>query len=146
MRKVPCHGSAPFVYMDTCFNNGELPGTSSLKKRLDRKLEMEGLKISTSCVNLLNNGLDIFMKRLVEPCLDLVASRSKRTLHNQVYHQAKFIINGIRPIYIQNPKRLFFVSMLDLQVAMESNLRILGPDWSLQLEEVSLRATKVTAE
>ncbi|CAA2975042.1 Transcriptional coactivator [Olea europaea subsp. europaea] len=148
MRKMLCHGSAPFVYMDTCFNNGELPDTSSLKKRLERKLDMEGLKLSTSCVHLLNNGLNIFMKRLVEPCLHLAASRSECTLHNQVYHQTKSIVNGIRPMsYIENSERLFFVSMLDFQVAMESNPRIIGADWPVLLEEVSLHASKVhTAE
>lgn len=141
-RKVLRHGSAPFNYIDTCFNNGELPDTSSLKKCLELNLEMEGLKVSKSCANLLNNGLDIFMKRLIEPCLDLAASRWERTHHNQAHHQAKSIINGMRPMsYIQNP--LFSVSMLDFRVAMELNPRILGEDWAVQLEEVSLRASEV---
>ncbi|KAI3462698.1 hypothetical protein Pfo_019361 [Paulownia fortunei] len=115
-RKVLSHGSSPFVDIDTCYNNGELPDTSSLSKRLEQKLGMEGLNVSRDCVNLLNNGLDVFMKRLLKPC-------------------ATSVLNGMRPLtYVQNSNRLFSVSITDFRVAMESNPRILGEDWPVQME------------
>lgn len=124
-RKVLRNGSAPAFYSQTCHSSGELPETSSLKKRLEQKLEMEGLKISTDCVSLLNNGLDVFLKRLVRPCLQLAGSRSQHS--------------HLRPMrYIQKPNRSFSASMLDFRVTMESNPRILGEDWPVQLEKVCL--------
>ncbi|KAA8522611.1 hypothetical protein F0562_013028 [Nyssa sinensis] len=73
-RKVLRTGSSTAFYTDTCHNSGELPGTSSLKIRLEQKLAMEALNISVDCVNLLNIGLDVYLKRLIKPCLELAAS------------------------------------------------------------------------
>ncbi|KAJ4714747.1 Transcriptional coactivator Hfi1/Transcriptional adapter 1 [Melia azedarach] len=102
-------------YAEACHKRGELPDTNSLRKRLERKLEVEGLKVSVDCANLLNNGLDVFMKRLIKPCLHLAESRS---VHKDT---------DPRP-------RCFSASKLDFQVAVELNPRILGNDWPSQLE------------
>ncbi|KAL2499603.1 hypothetical protein Adt_25153 [Abeliophyllum distichum] len=140
IRKVLSYGSSPYLNANTCYNTGELPDTRSLRKRLEHKLETEGLNISANCVNLLNNGLDMFMKKLLQPCLDLAASRSELKLPNNVHHQA---INGMGPLpYLRKHNRLFSVSMLDFRVAMESNPSILGEDWPVQLEKVSLGASE----
>ncbi|CAK9186277.1 unnamed protein product [Ilex paraguariensis] len=142
-RKVLRSGSAPSFNIDTCHNNGELPDTSSLKKRLGQKLEMEGLEISLDCVNLLNSGLDIFMKRLMKPCLEFASSRSEHKHLNQICFQAPSGCNGIRPkAYVPNPNKSFSASLLDFRVTMESNPRILGEDWPVQLEKVFLRASE----
>ncbi|KAK9749568.1 hypothetical protein RND81_02G135100 [Saponaria officinalis] len=63
------------VHVETCLGNGELPDTGSLKRQLDQKLEKDGMKVSVDCVNLLNNGLDTFLKRLIKPSLELASSR-----------------------------------------------------------------------
>lgn len=142
-REMSSHGSSAFVDVETCYNNGELPDTSSLSKRLKQKLGMEGLNVSTDCVNLLNNGLDVFMKRLLKPCVDLASSRSESKVPNKVYHEARSVINGMRPLtHVQNSSRLFSVSMTDFRVAMESNPLILGEDWPVQLEKVLLCASE----
>ncbi|KAF2294563.1 hypothetical protein GH714_012622 [Hevea brasiliensis] len=60
---------------ETCLHTGELPDTRSLRSRLEQKLEMEGISVSVDCVNLLNNGLDMYLKRLIEPCMGLASSR-----------------------------------------------------------------------
>ncbi|KAI3451941.1 hypothetical protein Pfo_008606 [Paulownia fortunei] len=137
-RKVLCHGSSPFIDLDTCYNNAGLPDTSSLRKRLEQRLGMESLNVSTYCVNLINNGLDVFLKRLLKPCLDLAASRSECKLPNKVHHQAS-VVNGMRPLTCAQKSS---VSMTDFQVAMQVNPRILGEDWPVQLENVSLRASE----
>ncbi|GFP96108.1 hypothetical protein PHJA_001754900 [Phtheirospermum japonicum] len=99
---------------NTCYNESGLPDTSALMKRLEQKLAVEGLNISTCCVNIINNGLDAFLKRLIKPCLDLA---------------------GTRPL--QKP----YVSMMDFEVAMRSNPRILGENWPLVLEKVAFGAS-----
>ncbi|CAI9752897.1 unnamed protein product [Fraxinus pennsylvanica] len=76
IRKVFSYGSSPYLNAETCYYTGELPNISSLRKRLEQKLETKGLNISANCVNLLNIGMDMFVKRLPQSCLDLAASRS----------------------------------------------------------------------
>lgn len=136
-RKASCPGSFPYADLDTCYNNAVLPDTGSLKKRLEQTLEMEELAVSTDCVNLLNNGLDVFMKRLLKPCLDLAASRSEFKVPNKVHHLAS-TVNGIRPaVHMQRSS----VSITDFHVAMQSNPWVLGEDWPVQLEKAYLRAS-----
>ncbi|KAL9229823.1 hypothetical protein vseg_005251 [Gypsophila vaccaria] len=108
------------VNVDTCHRNSELPDTSSLKKRLEQKLEKEGMRVSVDCVNLLNNGLDTFLKRLIKPSLQLTISRV-----------------GSKELYQMNGEASS--TMLDFRTAMELTPQILGEDWPMQLERVCLR-------
>ncbi|XP_055806440.1 uncharacterized protein LOC129875031 [Solanum dulcamara] len=137
-RKVVCHRSAPLHGIETCNSTRELPDSSSLKKWLEQKSETEGVQISTDAIKVLNSGLDVFLKRLIKPCLDLAGSKSQ---HKRIHDQALSVSNKTRPIkYIQKPSDLFSVSMLDFRSAMELNPRILGEDSRIQLEKVSLHA------
>ncbi|CAI9766855.1 unnamed protein product [Fraxinus pennsylvanica] len=137
-RKVLLNESPPY---ENCCSTGELPDTSSLRKRLEQKFKTEGMNVSTDCAGLLNNGLDVFLKRLIKPCLDLSASRSEHQLDDKVHHQDMSVKNKMGSTYVKKPNRSFSVSILDFQVAMESNPRILGEDWPVQLENVSFRAS-----
>ncbi|KAM7516462.1 hypothetical protein LguiA_006045 [Lonicera macranthoides] len=143
-RKMLRNGSDPAFHSQTCHNSSELPETSSLKIRLEQKLEMEDLKISTDCVSLLNNGLDVFLKRLIKPCLELAGSRSKHKHLSQVHYQAASGSNGMMSPtrYVQKPHRSFSASMLDFRVAVESNPRLLGEDWPAQLEKICLHSVE----
>ncbi|KAI5325215.1 PREDICTED: Transcriptional coactivator Hfi1/Transcriptional [Prunus dulcis] len=139
-KKLLIKGSGPAIYNDTCQSSGELPDTSSLRKRLEQKLAMEGMGISEDCANLLNNGLEIFLKRLIKPCLDLAGSRSLDKHIDQGHSQASS--NGMRPVrYIQRPTRPSSASILDFQVAMDLNPLLLGEDWPTKLEKVCLHAS-----
>lgn len=141
-RKLLSYGSAPAVLNQSCYSSGELPGNSSLKARLDQKLESEGSKISKDGVNLLNAGLDVFLKGLLKPCLQLAGSRSEHNHFNQVRNQAESGVNVIRPMRnAQNPVRSFSASMLDLRVAMELNPQILRSDGPLHLQKISMGAS-----
>ncbi|KAL3646385.1 hypothetical protein CASFOL_011565 [Castilleja foliolosa] len=97
-----------------CYNDTGLPDTSALMKRLEQKLVVEGLNVSTCGVHMINNGLDVFLKRLIKPCLDLAGTR---------------------------PEPKSYVSMKDFEVAMRSNPRILGENWPLVLEKVVFGAS-----
>ncbi|KAL6219014.1 hypothetical protein ACLB2K_012221 [Fragaria x ananassa] len=120
----------------TCQNCGELPDTRSLRGRLQQKLEMEGMTVSTDCLNLLNNGLDAYLKRLIEPCIRLAGSRHEKEQPNSLYiHGSNGMIG--RGDMLREAK---YATMVDFRAAMELNPQILGGDWATQLEKISLRA------
>ncbi|PIN15271.1 hypothetical protein CDL12_12077 [Handroanthus impetiginosus] len=113
------------TFGETCESRGELPDTGSLRGRLEKKLALDGVGISMDCANVLNNGLDVFLKRLIEPCVGLAGSRC-RDLGTRS--------NGKR--LEQRRTQPTAVSLLDFRVAMESNPHLLGEDWSVQLEKI----------
>ncbi|XP_062101840.1 uncharacterized protein LOC133808206 [Humulus lupulus] len=123
--------------LDTCYNNCKLPDTNSLMKRLEQKLEAEGLKISEDCVNLMNNGLDVYLKRLIKPSLAKAGSRSENKHVNQGRSQA---MPGMR--FVEAPTRVYSVSMLDFRVAMEMNPSLLGEEWPTKLEKICLHESE----
>lgn len=100
-------------HVGTCHSSGELPDSVSLKK----KLEEEGLEVSAGFASSLNAGLNVFLKRLIKPCLELAASRSSSS-RGEVCSSS--------------------ISMVDFQVAMELNPSILGENWSTKLEKIRL--------
>ncbi|XP_022752070.1 uncharacterized protein LOC111300719 [Durio zibethinus] len=141
MQKVPWNGLASAS--ETCQCRGELPDSSSLRKRLEQKLENEGLNISVDCINLLNDSLDVFMKRLIKPCLELAGSKNGQNLIDQCHNWSMASLNGMQPVrYTQKQSGSISASMLDFRVAMELNPLILGVDWPTQLEKVCLLASE----
>ncbi|XVF45008.1 hypothetical protein PTKIN_Ptkin02bG0171000 [Pterospermum kingtungense] len=84
---------------------------------------MEGINVAVDCVNLLNNGLDVNMKRLIEACIRLDGLRS-----------------GTLPprSYLQQSTKPFYASMLDFSATMELNPHVLRKDWAMQLEKINL--------
>ncbi|XP_010464088.1 PREDICTED: uncharacterized protein LOC104744687 isoform X2 [Camelina sativa] len=105
-----------------CYSSGELPDSVSLKKSLEDGLGLmeEGLEVSVGFSNLLNAGLDVFLKRLIKPCLELAASRSSSS-QGDVY---------------SSTMGLSAFSLVDFQVAMELNPSLLGEDWPAKLEKI----------
>ncbi|VVB18201.1 unnamed protein product [Arabis nemorensis] len=114
------------VRIRTCYSSGELPDSVSLKKKLedDSSIMEEGLEVSVGFVNSLNAGLDLFLKRLIKPCLELAASRSSS----------------------RGEVRSSAFSLVDFQVAMESNPLILGGNWSAKLEKIRLVTSDLPAD
>ncbi|XAR57725.1 hypothetical protein NMG60_11025973 [Bertholletia excelsa] len=140
-RKVLCNGPASAFYIESCSSSSELPDTNSLKTRLEQKFEKESLAFPMDCVNLLNNGLDVYLKRLIKPCLELAVSKSGND-QRETHKQMMIGLNGMRPMrYALKTKRPISASFLDFQVAMESNPQRLGEDWPIQLEKICLRAS-----
>ncbi|WZZ12618.1 hypothetical protein YC2023_105707 [Brassica napus] len=105
-------------HVGTCYSSGELPDSISLKKKVEEGMEGEGLEVSAGFANSLNAGLNVFLKRLIKPCLELTASRSSS--RGEVCSSSSSI------------------SMEDFKVAMELNPLILGEDWSTKLEKIRL--------
>ncbi|KAG7989956.1 hypothetical protein I3843_02G001200 [Carya illinoinensis] len=143
MRKVLCSGSMTATFTRTCQNGGDILDTSSLRKKLEQKWETEGVKISMDCDNLLNNGLDVYLKRLIKPCLDLAGSRS---IHKHIDQRCSCDIPGLMGMlperYVQKKSEPIFAKMLDFRVTMELNPLIIGADWPIELEKVCLCASE----
>ncbi|OVA00916.1 Transcriptional coactivator Hfi1/Transcriptional adapter 1 [Macleaya cordata] len=139
------------------FDSGGLPDTETLRKRMEQIAGAQGLEgISTDCANLLNNGLDAYLKRLIRSCFELVGARSghestKTPAYKQQPHGK--LINGMWPGQqlqmqssggpmegMQEFRTHCPVSLLDFKVAMELNPQQLGEDWPLLLEKICLHA------
>ncbi|KAG7014950.1 hypothetical protein SDJN02_22581, partial [Cucurbita argyrosperma subsp. argyrosperma] len=127
-------------HVTTCQNGGELPDTRLLRTHLKQKLEMEQIDISVDGVNLLNNALDVYLKRLIEPCLSFSRSRCERLrfTDNQPITGSRI---ALKEQYRHRAQRLN-ASLLDFRVAMQLNPEVLGRDWMSQLEKISLRASE----
>lgn len=113
-----------------CYSSGELPDSVSLKKKLedDSGFMEQGLEVSVGFANTLNAGLDVFLKRLIKPCLELAASRSS-SRQREVCSSSN-----------ASPAS----SLVDFQVAMELNPSILGGDWPAKLEKIACRFGQAT--
>ncbi|XP_010547952.1 PREDICTED: uncharacterized protein LOC104819535 [Tarenaya hassleriana] len=123
--------------LETCQNRGELPDSRTLRSRLERKLEMEGLRMSMDSINLLNNGLDSFLRRVIEPCLNLAHSRCGNEPLREM--DSQFIGNDR---HVKQPRRLSCISVLDFRAAMELNPRVLGEEWPVHLEKICSHASE----
>ncbi|XP_076949883.1 uncharacterized protein LOC143622701 [Bidens hawaiensis] len=115
-RKVSCDDT------DSSYYSGQLQSTSVLENRLKQKSKMEGLDVTTDCVNLLNNGLNSYLKRVIKPTLELARSRC-----------------------IREPGKKLTASLLDFRMATMVDPKILGEDWPVQLEKISLSAFEQSA-
>ncbi|PKI71290.1 hypothetical protein CRG98_008290 [Punica granatum] len=126
-------------------DSGFLPSTGTFRDMLERRLE--GLKVSIDCADLLNRGLDIFLKGLMRPCLMLASSRARNKYKGRESRQSLIGLNSDVPIgCIEKPKRLISASIVDFRVAVESNPTLLGKDWPIQLEKVCLRESEERIE
>ncbi|KAG9130236.1 hypothetical protein Leryth_004297 [Lithospermum erythrorhizon] len=143
-------GSGSTVYLETCQTGGFLPDTRSLRIHLEKKLLREGIGTSVNSVNLLNNGIDVYMKRLIEPCIAMARARFGTDHLKQISDESTIrrtssqIIPGFNGMVqgriAQKPEMEFCANMIDFRVSVESNPRMLGEDWSMQLEKICTRA------
>ncbi|KZV57918.1 hypothetical protein F511_12524 [Dorcoceras hygrometricum] len=138
------------------FSDGALLDSLTLRERMEQitvTQEIEG--VSVDCANILNHGLDSYLKRLITSCVEIVGSRSGHELTrnntHKLHHHMK-LINGVRPAHhyqmlgsgkpweVQEQRTYYPISLQDFRVAMELNPRQLGEDWPLLLEKICTRA------
>ncbi|KAJ1425750.1 Transcriptional coactivator Hfi1/Transcriptional adapter 1 [Sesbania bispinosa] len=153
-KALPVNSTGDFV---SCCDSGRLPGTDALKRRMEQIATVQGLGgVSMECANMLNNVLDVYLKRLIRSCVDLVGARSANELRKLPVSKQQIpgkVINGMWPnnhLHVQSAGGLaepgpehrsqFSVSLNDFKVAMELNPQQLGEDWPLQLEKISMQS------
>ncbi|CAL9119543.1 unnamed protein product, partial [Musa acuminata var. zebrina] len=155
-RSLPLGTTSSSGSLTSNYYHGELCHSEILKKRMEKIAEAHGLEgVALDCSNLLNNGLDAYLKRLIRSCVELLGSKSG---HDHMKHpffqqQAQMTpINGVWPgnhMHAQNSSgslnhmqwlKTHPVSVQDFRIAMELNPQQLGEDWPLLLEKICLHS------
>ncbi|TKY58232.1 SAGA-type complex [Spatholobus suberectus] len=153
-KALPVNSASDFV---SCCDSGRLPDTDTLRRRMEQIAAVQGLGgVSMECSNMLNNVLDVYLKRLIRSCVDLVGARSANELKKLPVSKQQIqgkVINGVWPnnhLHVQSAGGLaepepehrppHSVSLHDFKVAMELNPQQLGEDWPLQLEKISMQS------
>lgn len=139
------------------YDSGELLDTDTLKERMQQIATAHGIEgISMDSVNLLNGGLNVYLKRLIRSSIELVGTRHGHDLvENKIHkhHSHGKLVNGVLPDYhfhVENGNRLsedmgeqrcnFPLSLLDFKVAMWLKPQQLGEAWPLLLEKICTRS------
>ncbi|KAL1353152.1 hypothetical protein HN51_017077 [Arachis hypogaea] len=153
-KAVPVSSSSDFV---SCCDSGSLYDTDTLRRHMQQIAMVQGLGgVSLECANTLNNMVDVYLKRLIRSCVDLVGARttnhSRKPLVSKQQIQGK-VMNGIWPnnlSHVQSVGGLVehepehrppcSVSLHDFKIAMQLNPRQLGEDWPLLLEKISMQS------
>lgn len=154
-RRTPLATSSKCVSTSSC---GALLDSITLRERMNQIAKEHGLEgVPMDCANLLNNGLDSYLKGLIRSCVQLIGARSGHGTmkNNAVKHQAySKPVNGIRPghhhhlqLSTSKPSELSQeqlphsrISLQDFRIAMELNPQQLGEDWPLLLEKICTQA------
>lgn len=135
--------------------SGTLLDSLTLRERMEQIAVAHGLEgVSMDCANLLNNGLDSYLKSIIRSCVQLVGARSghEPTKPNKKHPTYGKLVNGVGPghnlqlsncrplevIQEHTPRNL--ISLQDFKVAMELNPQQLGEDWPLLLEKICTQA------
>ncbi|KAL6972929.1 hypothetical protein U1Q18_027103 [Sarracenia purpurea var. burkii] len=143
----------PLVSSSNCansFNSGGLLDTTALRQRMEQIAATQGLKVVTmDSANLLNNGLDAYLKSLIMSSIELVEARSGHEPRKNGINKHQAHLKLVRPGHhyhmqsrtkpierIQERKLNYPISLLDFRVAMEVNPQQLGEDWPLLLEKI----------
>ncbi|KAG8656768.1 uncharacterized protein LOC110611270 [Manihot esculenta] len=153
-KTMPAANSGDFI---TCYDSGVLSSTEMLRKRMEHIAAAQGVGgVSMECANMLNNMLDVYLKKLIRSCVELVGARSPHDLRKQPIHKQQVqskVINGMWPsnhlhlqsssgqievMHEQSPR--CSISLLDFKVAMELNPQQLGEDWPVLLEKICMHA------
>ncbi|TYI25727.1 hypothetical protein ES332_A05G070100v1 [Gossypium tomentosum] len=153
-KSLPVASSGDFI---SYYDSGGLYDTETLKKRMEQIAAVQGLGgVSLECASMLNSMLDVYLKKLIRSCVDLVGSRSTRELRKQSAHKQQLqgkVVNGLWPTnhfhmqsssgpteVLQEQGQRCSISLPDFKVAMELNPQQLGEDWSLLLEKICMHS------
>ncbi|XP_074330046.1 uncharacterized protein LOC141667437 isoform X2 [Apium graveolens] len=121
--KSPSSGTEQKFHPLTCQRTRELPDTRSLMILLEQNLEMKGLKISADWANVLNYGLDCYLKKLIEPCIGSAGSRLMTERPQHIIGQRIISLNKMLPasgIFSPKSSNSISASLSDLGVVVES--------------------------
>ncbi|KVH99039.1 uncharacterized protein LOC112514639 [Cynara cardunculus var. scolymus] len=129
--------------------------TTTLKDHMEQICGAQGLQgVSMDCANVVNSGLDGYLKGLIGSCMELNRARSvheltksgsiKNPTHSRPlngvisHHQIQNSSWPLNAMQENEPKQL--VTLLDFRVAMELNHKKLGEDWPILLEKICTHA------
>ncbi|XP_059643848.1 uncharacterized protein LOC132285673 [Cornus florida] len=139
------------------FESNSLLKTKTLRERMELIATTQGLEgVSMGCADLLNNGLDAYLKGLIRSCIELAGARSAHEPlpKNILKHRSDGkLVNGVTSVYhyqmqnsgmplqgIQEQRSHCPISLLDFKTAMELDPKQLGEDWPLLMEKICTHA------
>ncbi|CAF2113995.1 hypothetical protein Bca4012_096103 [Brassica carinata] len=137
-RRVPVSTSADAM---SSYESGGLAETEVLRKRMESIAVAQGLEgVSTECANTLNAMLDVYLKKLIRSCVDLVGGRSTDGRGQGLFKKQQ----SQKSVQIQTPVRRqdeqhSAVTLLDFRTAMELNPHQLGENWPTLVERISIQ-------
>lgn len=156
-KSLPSNINANAVSAITNYDSSELCKSEDLKTRMEKIAQVQGLGgVTLECANLLNNGLDAYLKQIIKSSLKLVRARMGHGLLMQPLYKQQSLgrpINGVwpgnymhgkdsgGPLEGTNKEKTHCpISLQDFKVAMQLNPQQLGEDWPLLLEKICLHS------
>lgn len=156
-RSLPSNINVDTVSAISNYDTGELCKSEDLRTRMEKIAQVQGLGgVTLECANLLNNGLDAYLKQMIKSSLKLVRARMRHELLMQPLYKQQPLgrpINGVWPgnyMHGQSSggplegtnkgKNHCPISLQDFKVAMQLNPHQLGEDWPLLLEKICLHS------
>ncbi|CAD5186939.1 uncharacterized protein LOC135625572 [Musa acuminata AAA Group] len=141
-------GSANIDRFHRSYDSSELYHTEVLKKRMEKIAKALGLEgVTMDCANLLNNGLDVYLKRLIGSCIELVGVRTRHESTKQPFSNLLPFAQPENGICVGSQMHgnvglegTHVLSMQDFKVAMEVKPQQLGEDWPMLLEKIYVRS------
>ncbi|WZY86141.1 hypothetical protein YC2023_032525 [Brassica napus] len=119
----------------SCYDSGGLSDTEMLRKRMESIAVAHGLGgVSPECTSMLNNMLDVYLKKLIKSCVDLSGARSTSGKQSNSLP----IETSNQPSDTTQEQHL--VSLLDFRAATEPNPSQLGEHWPLLRERLLMRS------
>ncbi|KAJ0965623.1 hypothetical protein J5N97_026761 [Dioscorea zingiberensis] len=100
-RSLPLNISGNAVSGITSYDSGELCNSEDLRTRMEKIAQIQGLGgVTIECANLLNNGLDAYLKQIIKSSIKLVRARRGHDLLMQPLYKQQSLgkaINGVWP-------------------------------------------------
>ncbi|KAK4783603.1 hypothetical protein SAY86_007977 [Trapa natans] len=136
----------------SCQDLGGLFDMETLRRQMQHIVAAQGLEgVSIECANLLNNMLDVYLKRLIRSSIKVAGTRVVHKQQSRLQIPER-VLNGMHPtntIHLNmqssagipdgmNEKCPHSISLIDFKVAMELNPQQLGEAWPQLLELISM--------
>ncbi|KAG9150877.1 hypothetical protein Leryth_003017 [Lithospermum erythrorhizon] len=135
---------------------GGLLDSVTLRESMEQIARTQGLEgVSIDSANLLNNGLNSYLKGIIGSCIGHVGSRFGHEREKNTTKQKNYpkLVNGMKTNHqfqmqpSGRPSDCFHenkpscpISMQDLRVSMELNPQQLGEDWPVLLEKICIQS------
>lgn len=149
-------GEDPFT---SCYEHGQLLSTEVLRKRMEKTAESMGLAgVAMDCAELLNNGLDSYLKSLIRSSVDLKGADVRNDATRGASYKKHAHGKQINGVWLPNEVQMQsssgqseashdsrsrrLISADDFRVAMQLNPQQLGENWPVLLEKICIRPSE----
>ncbi|XP_062183898.1 uncharacterized protein LOC133887898 [Phragmites australis] len=147
--------SAGEDHFNSCLEHGGLFSSELLHRRMEKTAETLGLAgLTMDCAELLNSGLDKYLKNLIRSSVELIGASVQRDARKGTPYKQQAYGKQINGVWLANHVNMqsgsgpsgatneirsnHLVSINDFKVAMQLNPQQLGEDWPVLLEKICL--------